>query len=88
MDSIENKKAQNRLRWFGHVCRKGEDDIVKKVWGWDSEIKLSRGRQQTWDGILKKDMAKRGLVREWAQDLERSRGAIRILTLVKQGDRS
>ena len=38
VDSIEDKMAQNRLRWLGHVCRKREDDIVKKVWGWDSEI--------------------------------------------------
>ena len=88
MDSIADKMAQNRLRWFGHVCRKGEDDIVKKVWGCDGEIKLSRGRpQQTWDGVLTKDMAKRGLVREWAQDREHWRGAIYIPTLVKQGDR-
>ena len=58
------------------------------MWGWDSEISLSRGRpQQTWDGVLKKDMAKSGLVREWAQDQERRLGAIRIPTLVKQGDR-
>ena len=58
---MEDKMAQSRLRWYGHLCRKGEDDVVKKVWGWDSEIKLSRGRpQQTWDGVLKKDIKKRG----------------------------
>ena len=53
--SIEDKMAQNRLKWFEHVCRKGEKDVVRKVWGWDSEIKLSRGRQQqTWDGVVKR----------------------------------
>ena len=27
------------------------------MWGWDREVKLSRGRpQQTWDGVVKKDM--------------------------------
>ena len=24
VDSIEDKMAQNRLRWFGRVCRKGD----------------------------------------------------------------
>lgn len=44
------KLPQSRLRWYGHVSRKGENDVVKKVWRRDSEIKLSRGRlEQTWD---------------------------------------
>ena len=29
--NIEDKLAQGRLRWFGHVSRKGRDDVVKKV---------------------------------------------------------
>ena len=37
VDSIEDKMAQSRLRWYGHLSRKGEDDVVKKVWGWDRE---------------------------------------------------
>ena len=35
VDSIQDKLAQSRLRWFGHVSRKGEDDAIKKVWEWD-----------------------------------------------------
>ena len=64
------------------------DDVVRKVWEWDSEERLSRGRpEQTWDAVVKKDMKKRGLVEEWAQDRGEWRRAIRIPTLVKQGDR-
>ena len=33
VDDIRDKLAENRLRWFGHVSRKREDDVVKKVWG-------------------------------------------------------
>ena len=88
VDSIDDKLAQHRLRWFGHVSRREQDDDVKKVWGWDSEVKLGRGRpEQTWDGVVKRDMKKRGLVEEWAQDRVEWRRAIRIPTLVKQGDR-
>ena len=69
MDSIRDKLAENRLRWFGHVSRMQSDDVVKKVWRWDSEAKLNRGRpEQTWNAVVKKDMKKRGLVEEWAQD--------------------
>ena len=87
VDSIEDKLAQGRLRWFGHVSRKETDDDVRKVWRWDSEVKMSRGRpEQTWYRVVKKDMEKRGLVEEWAQDRGEWRKAIHIPTLVKQGD--
>ena len=49
---------------------------------------MSRGRpQQTWDGVVKKDMEKRGLMKEWAQDREEWRTAIHIPLIVKEGDR-
>ena len=44
VDSIEDKMAQGRLRWFGHVSRKGTDDEVRKVWRWNGEAKMSRVR--------------------------------------------
>ena len=88
VDSIVDKIAQSRLRWFGHVSRKEEDDVVKKVWLLDREVKLSRGRpEQTWDGVVKKDMKKRGLIAEQAQDRGEWRQVIHIPTLVKQGER-
>ena len=88
VDSIVDKMAQSRLRWFGHVSRKADVDVVKKVWRLDREIKLSRGRpEQTWDGVVKNDMKKRGLVSEMAKDRGEWRQAIHIPTLVKQGDR-
>ena len=88
VDSIVDKMAQSRLRWFGHVSRKDEDDVVKKVWRLDRDVKLSRGRpEQTWDGVVKNDMKKRGLIAEQAQDRGEWRRAIHIPTPVKQGDR-
>ena len=57
VDNIEDKLAQSRLEWFGHVFMKGEDDVVKKLWKRDSEVKLARGRpKQTWDAVVKKGM--------------------------------
>ena len=88
VDSIEDVLARRRLSWFGHLSRKGQEDVVKKVWGWDREVKLSRGRPvQTWDTVVRNDMKDRGLNDEMAQDRAGWREAIRIPTLVKQGHR-
>ena len=88
VENIEDVLGQRRLSWFGHVSRKGQEDVVKKVWKWDGEVKLGRGRpEQTWDAVMKKDMKNRGLMEEWTQDRVRWREAISIPTLVKQGNR-
>ena len=62
---------------------------MRKVWEWDSEMILSRGRpEQTRHAVVKKDMKKRGLREEWAQDHAGWREAIRIhSTFVKLGER-
>ena len=46
VDSINDKLAQRRLSWFGHVSRKESEDVVRKVWAWDSEVMRSRGRPE------------------------------------------
>ena len=43
VDSIEDKMAQGRLRWFGHISRMGIDDDVSKVCRRDGEVWVSRG---------------------------------------------
>ena len=61
VENIEDVLAQRRLSWFGHVSRKGQEDVVKKVWKWDGEVKLGRGRPEpTWDAVMKN----RGLMEE------------------------
>ena len=32
VESMGDVLAQNRLRWFGHVMRKPDEDVVKRVW--------------------------------------------------------
>ena len=76
------------MRWFGHIIRKGEGDVVNKVWRMDKEVKLGRGGpEQTWHLVVRRDLKGRGLTEEIAYDREEWRRAIRIPTLVKQGDR-
>ena len=50
---MADKLAEARLRWFGHVVRKGEEDVVKRVWRMDEDVKLKRGRpEQTWRQVV------------------------------------
>jgi uncharacterized protein YnzC (UPF0291/DUF896 family) len=48
---------RNRLKWFGHVERKTEDNWVKKYQSVEVEDKVSRGRgRKTWIECIRGDM--------------------------------
>ena len=80
--------AQNRLRWYGHVARKQEEDVVSRVWRSGRGERLCRGRpEQTWDQVVKRDMKDRGLCEDMVSDRNEWRSTIRIPTLAKLGDR-
>jgi len=47
---------QNRLRWYGHVLRKDDDDWVKKCMEYEVEGPVPRGRpKRTWRGVVRED---------------------------------
>ena len=86
VESMGDVLAQNRLRWYGHLMRKSECDVVKRVWREGTEGKLSRGRpEQMWDATIKNDMKQRALSESMVWDREEWRRSIRIPTLVKLG---
>ena len=81
---------RGRLRWFGHVERKREDD-----WVWVSACRhvvlagvrgVGRGRK-TWYECVKEDMKELGLHAEWAVFRDMWRGLIseECLTLAELG---
>jgi len=83
---IGDKLAESRLRWFGHVMRMGEDEVVKEVRALGVVGKVRKGRPElTWDEVVRNDMKSRGLRSEMVGDREDWRQAIRIPTLVKSG---
>ena len=60
---------RNRLRWFGHVERKVEDDWVKRCTVMEVEGTRPRGRpKKTWMEVVADDMRRMGLTPEDAQD--------------------
>ena len=63
---------QNRLRWYGHVLRKEDNDWVKKCMEYEVEGARPRGRpKKTWREIVEKDCQPCGLNRKDALDRSR-----------------
>jgi len=54
---------QNRLRWFGHLLRREDDDWVKKCMKYEVEDSRSQGRpKRTWRVVVEKDCQTRKLL--------------------------
>merc|ERR1712237_315434 len=61
IECIRQKMYNDRLRWLGHVERKGEEDWVSKV----REVEMGpkgRGRPlKNWDEVLRLDKKEKGI---------------------------
>jgi len=69
LDDIISILQQNKLRWYGHVLRKDDNDWVKKCMEYDVEGARPRGRpKKTGREIMEKDCRVCGLNREDAMD--------------------
>jgi len=72
LDDIISVLQRNRLRWYGHVLRKEDNDWVKKCMKYEVEGGRPRGRpKKTWNEIVEKVCQVRGLNREDATDRRR-----------------
>jgi len=70
---------QNRLRWYGHVLQKDDNDWMKKCMEYEVEGARPRGRpKKTLREIVEKDCQVCKLIREDAVDCNRSRKQIRM----------
>jgi len=66
VDNVRNVVRTNRLRWYGHVKEKREEDWVKKCVEWEMVgEKRKRGRPKlTWKEVVRKDMEAMELKKE------------------------
>ena len=72
LDDIISELQQNRLRWYGHVLRKEDNDWVKKCMECEVEGARPRGRpKNALREIVEKDCQVRVLNREDAMDRSR-----------------
>ena len=69
IDDIALVLQQNRLRWYGHVLRKDDDDWVKKCMQYEVDGPRPRGRpKRTWRDVVREDCQARKLKKEDAMD--------------------
>ena len=78
VDDIALVLQQNRLRWYGHVLRKEDDDWVKKCIEYEVKDPRPRGRpKRTWREVVEKDCQARKLNKEDAMDCSKWRKLIK-----------
>ncbi|GJV29385.1 hypothetical protein Tco_1385833 [Tanacetum coccineum] len=79
VDSIINKMREGRLRWFGHVKRRPQSVLVRRVEVMVVEGSRRRGRPKLrWEDRLKQDMKGLLLSEGMTSDRNAWRGRIRI----------
>ena len=78
IEGVEKKIQRGRLRWFGHVERKNEEDWVKKCTKLDVDGMVGRGApRKMWRKCVDEDMRSMGIKGCVAQDRCAWRNAIR-----------
>ena len=78
VDDIASVLQQNRLRWYGHVLRKDDEDWVKKCMEHEVEGSRPRGRpKKTWKEVVREDCQARKLNKEDAMDRCKQRKVIK-----------
>jgi len=78
VDDIALILQQNRLRWYGHVPRKDDDDWVKKCMEYEVEGSRPRGRpKRAWKEVVREDCQERKLNKEDAVDRRKWRKVIK-----------
>ena len=68
---ITDKARESRMRWYGHVVRRDEDDLIRSAKEMAVEGRRSRGRQRIrWSDVVERDMKCLGL--EQAEAMNRN----------------
>ena len=71
---ISKKVQESRLKWYGHVSRREDEYVGKRVLGMEVPGKRRRGRpKRRWMDNIRNDLSERGLSDEDAQDRSRWR---------------
>ena len=66
---ISKKVQQRRMRWYGHVMRRDEEYVGKKVMGIEVQGSRRRGRpKKRWADWVKDDLREKGLSGEEVYD--------------------
>jgi len=68
IEGVAEVVRRGRLRWFGHLGHKNEEDCVSHCREFEVAGAKSRGRsRKTWSECVKTDLRSLGPEKEWAQ---------------------
>ena len=81
IEKLEYKLRVQRLRWFGHVVRAEEEQIVREVFEMEVTGPRPVGRpRKSWRKCIDEELDRLGIRAECAQDRREWRTLIRRLT--------
>ena len=65
---LEHRVRKTRFRWFGHVKRKDENSILRRVNELELEGRRPVGRpKKTWSEVVEKDIRKLNITEDMAE---------------------
>ena len=75
---ISKKVQESRLKWYGHVSRREDEYVGKRVMGMEVPRKIRRGRpKRRWSDSIRIDLSERELSGEELEDRAKWRRLIR-----------
>ena len=80
--SLDRMAKASSMRWYGHVLRKEDENVIVKALKF--EVSGSRGRRrpkQTWKKQVENEMKKNGLVKEDACNRTKWRGLVKTISI-------
>ena len=79
-ETVDQLAKANGVRWYGHVLRRDDDDILRKALEFEVNGPRKRGRpKKTWRKQVEEELTRVGLKREDAQNRARWREGVRAI---------
>ena len=81
-ESLDRMAKASSIRWYGHVLRKEDENVIVKALKFEVSGSRGRGRpKQTWKKQVENEMKKNGLGKEDACDRTKWRGVVKTMTI-------
>ena len=79
---LDRKAKASSMRWYGHVLRKEDKNVIVKALNFEVSDSTGRGRpKQTWKKQVECEMKKNGLVKEDACNRTKWQGVVKTMII-------
>ena len=81
-ESLDRMAKASSMRWYGHVLRKEDENVIVKALKFEVSGSRGRGRpKQTWKKLVENEMKKNGLVKEDECNRTKWRSVVKTMTI-------